>query len=653
MSRKAHNDLWQAFYAEVSEQLDTLERILTDQHAEKNADIHQLFREFHTIKSSCAMMDFPSMEKVAHASEDFLDLVRKGRATLAKPNILDLLSGIDWLKSQLEITRNTGNAPAENTALIASLRALSERVTADEATDSIDSSESRLSEDEIREFASACQQELLIGLAPDTEPALIKRSLNKLASICNLVGFPQLSVQLKKYIQYRSANDADNIASTTSTIIEQVIAIEKSYRVDCGSSALRPDDAARNLDAIKTGKDTSTSLRVDSHKIDELIKQVRDLNMTYNIMAHALNKNAKTLSAQQDEFAKHHNRMQQILAGIRHRILDLRVLPVSSVFNRIPSLVTKMAETQQKDINLVIKGKDVRIDKGMVDILMEPLIHLVRNCIDHGIELPDERIAHGKPATATLTLSAFQEGSTLTLEISDDGRGINLEKVLSSAIRKGFIKSTEILSDKEICKLIFLPGFSTTDVITETSGRGVGMDVVITRINAIGGDIDVQSAPGQGTCFSMTLPLSAAIQGAVLFTAQQSSLEKRRYAIPQNSVVELVEFVPDKNQEHGTQTSMIYRDEILPLFRLNNLALEAGCNPDQKNIHHGPVIVIGNDSQRIGLHVDSIESREDVFVRELHKDMRTLPVICGATARGNGEVVFILNSKFLLQSAEA
>lgn len=640
------NDMWQAFYAELSTQLDTLEQILSHQQAEKNADIHHLFREFHTIKSSCAMMDLASMASVAHASEDYLDLVRKGRANLDASSIRELLDGIDWLKSQLENIRATGSSPENyvpenNPALTESLRALSTAV-AENAPE--ETSGERLSEDEIREFAFACQQELLAGLAPDTDPLQGKRALNKLANICNLVGFSQLSALLKKHNQYRAANDMENSASTTAAIVEQVIAIEKSYSVDCGASAFRPAEAAKTT-ATSSTDNASTTLRIDSEKIDGLIKQVRELGMTCNILAHVVNNS----DAAQDKFRNTLNQMQQTIANIRHRILDLRVVPVSSVFNRIPSLVSKMAETQQKEINLVIRGKDVRIDKGMVDILMEPLIHLVRNCIDHGIELPADRIANNKPATATLTLSAFQEGSTLTLDIADDGRGINLEKVLESGIRKGFVKATDNLTEKEICQLIFLPGFSTTDVITETSGRGVGMDVVITRMKTIGGNIDVQSVPGQGTRFTMTLPLSAAIQGAVLFTANN-----RKYAIPQNSVAELVAFTPDENLNNGKQTSMVYRDEVLPLFTLHDLALEPGHNDNISNINNnsnddGLVIVLGNDQKRIALHVDSIEGREDVFVRELHPDLRSIPAICGATARGNGELVFILNSQFLLQ----
>ncbi len=290
----------------------------------------------------------------------------------------------------------------------------------------------------------------------------------------------------------------------------------------------------------------------------------------------------------------------------------------------------------------------------MVDVLMEPLIHLVRNCIDHGIEAPNDRLAAGKPEEATLTLSAFQEGSTLILEIADDGRGINLERIRESAIRKGFIQESDKLTEQETCKLIFLPGFSTADVITETSGRGVGMDVVITRINHIGGDIDVHTNPGHGTRFSMTLPLSAAIQSVIM-----ARVKEHLYAIPQRSVIEIASLSPDSLCSILGQSSFIHRDKIIPLFYLHDLIKKKGVLAGNSNAtlrfpsikieQDEIVIIMGNESQCIGIVVDGINGREDVFVRELHADFRSIPAICGATALGNGELAFILNSNFLLQ----
>lgn len=960
MSDAGNNELWQAFFTEVSEQLDNLEIILADNDAESSADIHQLFRDFHTIKSSCAMMDFHSMKNIAHASEDYLDLVRKGRTPLTKPAINHLLNGIDWLKSQLQLAKNTGVAPPENTELVEILRALSgikneqksqkDSQNDDEASGRLsEPDESRLSEDEINEFASACRQELLVGLAPGTEALRIKRSLNKLVSICTLVGFTAISSLLKKYIKLTNPLDANRAAATASEIIERIITLENFYGVDCGSTALRalfldamfvdfaqlsgrldylldliennPDDTKtieqcesllltlginaslfgysdllnffryvlQTIRSIRRGdipdrraafyavrqavdfpiaetvedgetalvraelqtrlsdlnygisqaiysagndnarekisslieidtktldllmpeslsylnhivgegkklyeidididcdsqvmdsliywisengeiihnrsvfddagnpespfsnyicfitafeksslaieeflqtidtdnnafrcrsiryqhesetppdskkkpsatkaadtsdhNNTSSTLRIESHTLDSLVTQAGEMIMAHNMMGHEIFNtnfenaisNGKTLLEKNDsifldhndldtwesivdtlflthkKITENNNLMQKSINALQNRILDLRVIPVSSVFNRIPQLVRKMAETQNKKINLVIEGKEVRIDKGMVDILMEPLIHLVRNCIDHGIEHADERLLTGKPDEATLTLSAFQEGSTLILEIADDGRGMNLERIRDSAVRKGFIKESDNLSEEETCKLIFLPGFSTADVITETSGRGVGMDVVITRINHIGGDIKVRTNPGHGTRFTMTLPLSAAIQSVIM-----ASINERLYAIPQNSVIEILSLSRDSLCCLHEQSAFILHNTVIPLFNLDDLVLQKGMPKNNRTTLYFPsieiakeviVIVMGQGLQRIGVRVDTIQGREDVFVRELHKSLRSLPSICGVTALGNGKLVFILNSNFLLQYA--
>ncbi len=974
------NELWQAFFTEVSEQLDNLELILVDPDAVQRADIHQLFRDFHTIKSSCAMMDFFSMERIAHASEDYLDLIRKGRASLDTESIAVLLQGIDWLKTQLQITRNSGEAPTENPVLHKTLLDIAASIIAattqagpvtpkDKQTEDVLSSltEYHLSDDELTEFSSACREELLASLAADADPVKAKRSLNKLVAICNLVGFTALSSLLKKYIKLKTANEIRRSQETVSDILDRLQTIEHLYQADCGSAALHtlfldalfpdfaqssgrlefildameehsadenpilqcetllhslsiyaslfgfhqlknfyrytlqtirsirrgdiPDrksafyalrqafdfPAAEQLHAgetpafrenlqqrqadlnvgiaqslysaghdharetianileidnitldllmpgsltelyslVQAGKPLSdivldmdcdpalmdrliqtitetasiihnrsvfnespalhkdlalnpknndftssfcflvaptgdhaslvtalnsidthgtyfranalryrndivaqsatakptpapvtqprpatlnATLRIESQTLDNLVTQVGEMIMIRNMMAHAIHDphidetlvhcmrtletgntaslhkaSAKTNTAlspdvsnvQANQLALQtmnafiqtiqsvNGRMLNAISAIQARILDLRVIPIASVFDRIPQLVRKMAETQQKDIRLVITGKEVRIDKGMVDILMEPLIHLVRNCIDHGIESPTERLRNSKSAQATLTLSAFQEGSTLVITIADDGRGINVGMIRDSAIRKGFINVTDALTDAETYKLIFLPGFSTAETITETSGRGVGMDVVITRINYIGGDVDVQSKPGHGTRFTLKLPLSAAIQGVVLINT-----EDRLYAMPQNSVIEVVPVKQDDLQLLHGQSVLRLRDRVIPAFRLNDLVLQRGA-PAGQALYFEPLTITGTaqimilqqGTQRIAVQVDTIEGREDVFIRGLHKDLRSLHSLSGAAVLGNGKLVFILNSAHLMQQA--
>lgn len=953
-----NSDLWQAFFTEVSEQLDNLELILAASDAESHADIHQLFRDFHTIKSSCAMMDFHSLEKIAHASEDYLDLVRKGRTALEPTTINTLLAGIDWLKLQLQQMRNTGNAPPENSVLVEQLHQLSygfSNAATPEESDTTDTEHSaagfftevQLSSDELHEFATACTEELVAGLTPEQEPAKIKRSLNKLVSICNLLGFTAISSLLRKYIKATNPLDQGLASQLAAEILNRIALFEKHYGVDCGTARLHaayfdamfvnftqlsgrldylldlieeypdaadtleegeallkyltinaelfghlqlaslfryilqilrhikrdeipdkrtafyavrraadisftaqmqagesvavaqelknriaelddsiaqamlgtiggstrlhlaeslaipsdiikllsnsaivlldgaineektiveisvdansankmveetlraiekagkiihsysifPDDTHKNtdkscfifivilesgaenlssaIDNIKASKDaitiknirlhkenkvdnqekqaladketkqnasSSTTLRIDSAALESLMTQTGELLMAHNAFSHeirsavlekALSLGRKWLANHQGQHITPHNietirsilstlqqaqkkieacheKLRFSLDAMQNRILDLRVVPVAAVFNRIPQLVQKMAETQGKKIDLSIEGASVRIDKGMVDVLMEPLIHLVRNCIDHGIEPPEKRSAAGKLEQASLVLSASQEGSTLILEIADDGRGMNLPVIRESAIRKGFIQSSDVLSDQEICQLIFLPGFSTAETITETSGRGVGMDVVITRIQHIGGNIDVHTVQGSGTRFVMTLPLSAALQDVVI-----TQIGNHIYAIAQSRVVEIIATADCFIQTIMGQSALLLQDTVVPLFYLDDLTLKQGQRISAENnaltfrsINEDAasfILIIGQKKNKIGICVDAVLGRENVFVRELHKDLRNSPSISGATVRSNGELAFILNSHFLQQYAQ-
>lgn len=957
MSQTDNNELLQAFFSEVSEQLDHLELALSADDAEEHVDIHQIFRDFHTIKSSCAMMDFHSMEKVAHTSEDYLDLVRKGKTALNANAIHQLLTGIDWLKLQIQRIKNTGETPQDNITLLNDLRYLfqhaidhtqetTESTTQNQSDITAQADDIALSEEEIHEFASACQQELVLGLIPSTEAAQSKRAINKLVSICNLLGFTAVSALLKRFIKASNPPDVGLMTSLAADILYRIALLEKKYHVDCGTHTLHavyldtfyadfaqlsgridflldlmekdadniqthreleallqhlvtystlfnysslltllrytlqtvrsirrsaitdkhaafyairqavdfsiaeqlqqgesdvvqkmlqdrlaelndsiaqallaatdektrqnlanqlqiePDILAvlaaesiqalenalqnhsvicevdidlsapqdmtetlvqwitqhgtlihnwsvfsgakdktaetcyirflvvfdKNIDAVKqsirqldnkeqftkivdakksaqsapsaTEKKSkaepektqsthaSTTLRIDSHTLENITTQTGEIILAHNALNHEIRKqkfevaitHGSLLLSNQDNkiFSQSHanqwltiintlqNSQQKIIdvqektrksiATMQNKIIDLRVTPISAVFNRIPQLVRKMAETQGKKIRLIMEGRDVRIDKGMVDTLMEPLIHLVRNCIDHGIEPPHDRVVSGKPEEATLTLSAHQEGSTLTLEISDNGRGINLPRIRESAIRKGFIKETDVLTDQETCQLIFLPGFSTAETITETSGRGVGMDVVITRINHIGGDIDVNTTPGHGTHFTMTLPLSAAIQGVVMV---QSAT--RTYAIAQTRIYEMLSVPHDAIQTLMGQSTVLLRNRAIPLYALDDLVLEkaqpVNNHPsalqfppiESAPVHH--VVIVGQGKNTIGICVQNILRREDVFVREMHKDLRKLPAICGATVRNNGELIFILDCRFLLQYA--
>lgn len=434
-----------------------------------------------------------------------------------------------------------------------------------------------------------------------------------------------------------------------------------------------------------SGTTTNDTLRVGSTNLDHFVNQVGELVMLQNMMSHTLynsqffdylNKSQsllrKLLSSSalvhQDlhelqriinHFEEYHQkiiqadmRLKGALGQLQEGVMELRVVPVAMVFNRLPRLVRNLSTAQGKKVQIDITGEEVQIDKGMVEILIEPLMHMVRNSIDHGIETIAERKELGKSETAILSLNARQQNGSLIIEIADDGRGLNYEKILQQAIKRGLLKGhgEAPLSEHELGNLIFLPGFSTSDSITETSGRGVGMDVVKTKIVQMGGQIDLLSEAGQGTTFVLRLPLSVAIQGVVLVSSGGQQL-----AIPERNVSEVLQVSTDKFQLVQGQTVTMLRNMMLPIYRLDKLmdsksdivSEQDECLTEKEF----EVVVINNGIYRIGLIVDKILERQELFVRDLHPDLGAIPCIGSVSILGDGKVVIILDCENIFDLA--
>lgn len=424
---------------------------------------------------------------------------------------------------------------------------------------------------------------------------------------------------------------------------------------------------------------STATLRIDSATLDQFVNRVGEMVMLRNMMSHALytediaarqrkalgllgnrtaerplsNAELAELRTLLTDLERRHERLTQAdlriqgaLGRMQEDVLALRVVPIGMVFNRLPRVVRDVSHAQRKQVNLEITGEDVRIDKSMVEILIEPLMHLVRNAIDHGVETPDERAVAGKPVTATLLLSARQQGNTLLLEVADDGRGLNLDGIRRRAVAAGVASAADVASysERELANLIFLPGFSTTEQVTEVSGRGVGMDVVKTRVTQMGGQVDVQFVAGKGTTFTLRLPLSVAIQSVILVAAGE-----RQWAIPERNVAEVVSLPVAALQTVQGQACCLLRGVTLPLY---NLAMLLGTDAGSHSNGDALEVVIMTDGiYRIGLLVDRILGRPEVFVRDIHPDLARLPGVGGASILGDGRVVIILDCDNLFELA--
>ena len=335
------------------------------------------------------------------------------------------------------------------------------------------------------------------------------------------------------------------------------------------------------------------------------------------------------------------------LSRLHQSALDLRVVPVDAVFNRLPRMVRDWAQQHGKSVELVLEGRDVRIDKSMVEALSDPLIHMVRNALDHGIEPPDERRQAGKPERARLTLRAAQHASEIHIEVGDDGRGLDAAAIRAKAIARGLASPAQAaaLPEAEVFQFIFAAGLSTAATVTETSGRGVGMDVVLTTVRRLNGDIKIRSEPGRGTAFTLVLPVSAVLQTALIVRVAEHSL-----ALPERHVLAVAEIETAAIRLIGGHRSVVHRQAVLPLYHLGDLlGMPNGAAPLGQSA--GPVVVTTNGRQMIGLEVDAIERRQELFLKDLDPRLAGFPGVGGASVLGDGRVVLVLDGEELIQLA--
>jgi chemotaxis protein histidine kinase CheA len=341
-------------------------------------------------------------------------------------------------------------------------------------------------------------------------------------------------------------------------------------------------------------------------------------------------------------------RLSAIVGRVHQSALDFRVVPVDVIFGRFPRVVRDLARRLGKSVELVIEGRDVRIDKSMVDALADPMLHMVRNAVDHGIEGPDERTAAGKPERGRLALRASQRGSEIAIQICDDGRGLDSAAIRAKAADRGLVPAVRAaaLTDAEAFQFIFAPGFSTAAAVTETSGRGVGLDVVLTTVRRLNGDIAIDSGRGKGTIFTLTLPVSAALQTALIVRVAGQSL-----AIPERNVAGVTEVEPQSVRLVGAERTILYRQAVLPLYDLGTLLGLAGDGPAQRSPAAQPIIVASNGRNLIGLEVTAVEHRQELFLRDLHPLLTRFPGVGGASVLGDGRVVLVLDGEELIQLA--
>jgi len=603
--------------------------------------VNSLFRALHTVKGSAGMLGFTDVQNLAHKLENLCDLLRKDRMPLSESVVDILFSGRDLLTELVEAAIADQPSP---TGVEEYIEKLDKFTSIYEQTAHV--IEGRTGQEQSFEEVHAAEQKQ--GSPDDVEAfeAEVQRLLAEAAA------------QKESAAAAVPAFEEPAPAAPASAAPPPFVAEPEKTKAAAAAPAAA-SGAAASPNAEQKRSSIHQTIRVDIERLDSLLNLVGELviNRTRisdiastleRLMNDKVGKSATASSGIIAPLAKDLADSAALLARttneIQESIMKVRMVPIGQVFDRFPRLVRDVAKARGKEVALVISGAETDLDKTIVDEVGEPLMHLLRNNVDHGIEPPDEREKLGKPRVGTITLNAYHEGNQIIIEVSDDGGGINLEKVRARGIKQGLISADDRLSDREIIELIFTPGFSTAEVVSDVSGRGVGMDVVKRNISRLKGIFDVDTAPGQGTRFTIKLPLTLAIIQALLVRVVDEL-----YAIPLDSVIESQRVeMSDVRTVHGNEVITL-RGQVVPLVRIAEF-FELGGERDPDKVM---IVIVGLQGRQVGLVVDSFEGEQEIVIKPLSDVVGRIAGISGATILGNGSISLIIDVHSLVSEAYA
>ena len=606
----SESDIVKDFLIESYENLDRLDRDLVglEKNPEDTEALAGVFRTIHTIKGTCGFLGFTKLEAVAHVGENLLTRLRDRQLTLTPEITTALLSMVDAVRQMLSQIEKAGQeGERDDSLLIATLTRLQQAPTARIANAVIP----------VPQDASEAA-----GLPANIGDILMQRA-----------GVTPAEVQLA------AAKQKEGDPRHMGEILVEQGAARPADVVD----ALHIQQASR----VTAASASDSTIRVDVGLLDKVMNLVGELVLARNQVLQFANRMKDTgfLAASQ--------RLNLITTELQAGVMKTRMQPIGNIWGQFPRTVRDVALGCGKEVGIEMEGKETELDKTIIEAIKDPLTHLVRNSVDHGIELPDHRVKAGKDRSGRLILRAFHEGGQVNIEISDDGAGLNVERIRQKALERGVITTDQAarMTEREIFNLIFLPGFSTAEKVTNVSGRGVGMDVVKTNVEKIGGTVDLQSAFGRGTTVRVKIPLTLAIIPALIVTCSGD-----RYAIPQVSLLELVRLKADEVAKgielvHGAPVYRL-RGRLLPLVFLNReLKLAADARPTTERDGAVNIVVLQADERQFGLVVDEINDTEEIVVKPLRKQLKTVKIFAGSSIMGDGKVALILDVLGLAQYA--
>ena len=648
------------FFEECAEILPELDERLSSLHVGEvdSETLNAIFRAVHSIKAGAAAFNFKALVEFAHIFEALLDRLRDNRIQQTEHVFNVVVRAGDVLAELVEAARAGRDVPEGFSADVASelqelVTGVQERPTA--APASVGRSEPDPDPDAaIKNFRIVFEPHREL-FRHANEPLLIIRELKRLGELsieCNLANLPDLAA-LDPEDAYLSFTFDLRTSAPYASVAEVFEFVDEdcSLKIEAECVEAAPPPAAETSSEVKPRREDShpaspkpiaavhsskgvTSIRVDLARVDRLVNMVGELVITQAMLAQQLSDQGGGQRQQwlqgSEELAAHTRELQEC-------VMAIRMQPVRSVFARMPRLVRDIASKLDKHVRLVTSGDQTEVDKTIIEELTDPITHMIRNAIDHGVELAEARLAAGKPEMATIELSAAQRAGNILITIADDGAGIDRQRVLQSAIAKGIVREDAKLSDDEINNLIFAPGFSTAAEVTEVSGRGVGMDVVRRNIANLGGRIQIHSAPGKGTRFTLVIPLTLAVLDGMLV-----AVGKEKYILPLASIVESIR--PDQRQVRaitGGSQVVAVRGEFIRLIPLHRILNVPGAIPEPWKAL--VVVVETENGSKAGLVVDELIGQQQVVVKSLSENAEPVAGISGATILGNGRVALILD----------
>ena len=691
------NQYMEMFLEESREHLQSLNDCLLEleHNPEDAAVLNEIFRSAHTIKGMSATMGFTEIAELTHEMENVLDLLRKEQLKADEDIVDTIFKCVDTLEQMIENVAGGENgkvdvstlvnklnaiangdaapkpatvSPADSAALVASVLA---QTTNNKNAISLNTTDLAVIKSAHISGLQAVHITVTLAescLLKSARAYMVMNALDEVGEVVKSVP-PADDLEQEKFehsfdivfltgMETRKIEDILLSISEIETVTTEIIEADSSAEVDSADKNLAavPVPAKTVVKTVEKASEkkvtanssnngahdkklkSGQSVRVDIDKLDSLMNLVGELVINKTRLEQIGNTHRIT------ELVETIEQMDRVTTDLQSVVMKVRMVPVGQVFNRFPRMVRDLAKELNKEINLTIEGEETELDRTVIDEIGDPLVHLIRNSLDHGIEHPEDRQAKGKSKVGEVGLVARHEGNNVIIMVTDDGKGINPTVIKNKAAEKGLItqEDADAMDDGEAVRLVFLAGFSTADVVTDVSGRGVGMDVVRSKIEALGGLIDVETKIDEGSIFKIKLPLTLAIIQALLVKVQEEI-----YAIPLGSIDSTINITPDDIKTVQNKEVILLRGQIIPIVRLYNV-----LNVPQTQEKSGEdlfVVVVHMGERKSGIIVDNLIGQQEIVIKTLGKLLAGLKVISGATVLGNGQVALILDVGTLMQ----